>query len=67
MTMQEGPNEHGESYDGGLIRWYEEEHFLLLLKVDGWQRVRRCVRTSGEGPRNLTLGEIAPIEVSTTQ
>jgi hypothetical protein len=38
--------------------WYDNEHIPMLLAVPGWRRSRRYVRTSGDGPKFLSLHEI---------
>ena len=52
MTMQDG-------YHDEMVEWYEQEHTPMLLKVDGWQRVRRFLKVSGSGSEHLALHEIA--------
>lgn len=42
-----------------MVEWYEQEHNPLLLKLDGWQRVRRFTKVEGEGSEHLALHEIA--------
>lgn len=44
--------------------WYGDEHVPLLMEVDGWQRVRRYVRTGGfDGPgwTHLALHELSDV------
>lgn len=51
------PDEAAAEFDG----WYEEEHVPLLMRVDGWLRVRRYrVRPGFDGPpwTHLALHEL---------
>lgn len=55
--------EHDES---DFEDWYEREHVPLLMKVPGWQRIRRFrVRPGGDGPAwtHLALHELRDVEV----
>jgi hypothetical protein len=46
--------------------WYAEEHVPMLMKADGWLRVRRyAVRPGGDGPSwtHLALHELRDLDV----
>lgn len=55
------PDHDVDEFDG----WYEEEHIPLLMKVPGWQRVRRYrVRPGSAGPpwTHIALHDLASEE-----
>jgi len=59
MSVPEGSEE-------GLAAWYAEEHIPMLLKVPGWQRIRRfrLIRSLDDpGPTFLSLHDLAGPQV----
>jgi hypothetical protein len=38
--------------------WYREEHSPMLMKADGWRRIRRYEQVEGDGPRFMALHEL---------
>ena len=54
------------SAEPDLAAWYEQEHIPMLLKVPGWQRIRRfrlVLSMDAPGPGFLSLHELAGPEV----
>lgn len=46
-----------------LDAWYDEEHIPMLMRVPGWLRIRRFVRTAGTGAQFLTIHDLAALTV----
>jgi hypothetical protein len=42
--------------------WYREEHSPMLMKADGWRRIRRYEQVEGTGPRFMALHELATLD-----
>lgn len=38
--------------------WYREEHSPMLMRADGWRRIRRYEQVEGNGPRFMALHEL---------
>lgn len=51
--------------DGDFNRWYDEEHLVMLGKIDGMLRARRFRSTSGE-PKYLALYDLTKAELQQT-
>jgi hypothetical protein len=38
--------------------WYREEHSPMLMRANGWRRIRRYEQVEGNGPRFMALHEL---------
>src|SRR5438874_4789124 len=47
--------------------WYLEEHIPMLMRIDGWNRIRRFEQLEGTRPSFLAIHELESLDVFETQ
>jgi hypothetical protein len=56
------PSEQTDDFNA----WYRQEHTPSLLRVPGWERIRRFELVEGSGPRFLALHDLAKLDMFDT-
>jgi hypothetical protein len=62
MTMDPRPDMVDDWHN-----WYLEEHIPMLMKIDGWRRIRRYEQVESTRPSLLAVHELESLDVFGTQ